>query len=277
MSKARVVIASVAGLGLLAACSSSKSISSASSDAAATTTAPPTSVPDTAAPTTTAVADTVPATDPPAPPACADTSAPSAEAQNVTIVEGDFDGDGVVDSAVSWLEPSASQWFVRSEVSGGEFSTVTLADLGASYAQVLANVDVDFALGAEPGVNRDEILAIVGGGASALNLGIFGVGANGCLFQFDDGAGSPFLTPVGATIRQRSGLMCDGGAGSQFLVALNASTLDDLTWDTVDHRIDRQGDHSLVLGVALEGTLLAVDPALQRYSQAECDGTVYVG
>lgn len=271
----RAVVCSAA-FGLLAACSSSKSISSGSGET--TTTSAATTVPATVAPTT--VADAVaPTTAAPPPPSCPDETAPSGGAGAVTIVDGDWNGDGVADAGVSWSEPSGGgvTWFIRAEVSGGFSSTVALGDLGVGYAQALDNVDVDFSLGAEPGVNRDEIIAIVGGGASGVNLGIFGVGADGCVFQFDDGAGAPFETPIAASIGQRSGLTCDGAMGSHFLVVLHASTVDDFNFDTVDYRLERDGDHSLVLGIALPGTLIASDAALDRYSQAECSGVVWVG
>ncbi|MEQ1872866.1 MAG: hypothetical protein ABL953_03985 [Ilumatobacteraceae bacterium] len=270
----RAVVCSAA-FGLLAACSSSKSISSGSGET--TTTAAATTVPATAAPTT--VADTVaPTTAAPPPPSCADATAPSAGAVSVTIIDGDWNGDGISDTGVSWGEPSGggAAWFMRAEVTGGLSSTVGLGDLGVGYAQALDNVDVDFSLGAEPGVNRDEMIAIVGGGASGVNLGIFGVGADGCVFQFDDGAGAPFETPIAASIGQRSGLTCEGAMGSHFLVVLHASTADDFNFDTGDYRLEREGDHSLVLGTVISGTLIASDAALDRYSQAECGGVVWV-
>ena len=265
-----------AALGLLAACSSSKSISSGTTDTAPATTAVATTVPVTIAPTT--VPDTIPVPTIPPTPTCADVTEPSADALQLTVIDGDWDGDGNIDLGYSWAEPigGATKWFVRAEVSGGEGSTIALGDLGASYAQALGGVDVDFALGADPGVNSDELLAVVGGGASGLNLGIFGFDAADCLFRFDDGAGASFIVPVAASTGQLSGLICDGAAGSQFLVELTAASEDGVNWQTVDFRIDREGEHSLVLGSALPGALLASDAGLSAYSQAQCGGTVWI-
>ncbi len=279
MSKVLVhrVIALSAAAGLLAACSSSKFVSSGTTDTAApTTVVATTSVPDTLAPTT------VPATVPPTIPAtatCGDTTPPSSAATGLTVIDGDWNGDGNIDLGYSWAEPIGSggaKWFVRAEVSGGADSTIALGDLGASYAQALDGVDVDFALGADPGVNRDELIAVVGGGASGLNLGVFGFGADECMFQFDDGAGAPFIVPIAATAGQMNGLICDGAAGSQFLVELQAASEDGVNWFTTDFRIDREGENSLVLGSALPGNLLNTDAGLEAYGHAQCGGTIWV-
>ena len=271
----RRALACGAAFGLLAACSSSKSITSGTSDAASTTAAP-TTAPVTVAPTT-SVADTVPTTLP-IPPTCADTTGPSGAAISLTVIDGDWNGDGLIDLGYSWAEPAGGgvTWYVRAEVSGGASSTIAIPDVGAAYAQALDGVDVDFALGADPGVNRDEMLAVVGGGASGLNLGIFGFEPDGCIFQFDDGAGALFSVSVAATTGQMSGLICDGAAGSQFLVELQAATVDGITWDTVDFRIERVGDHSLMLSDAALGSLLATDGGLGAYSHAQCGGTVWI-
>ena len=268
----RRAVACSAAFGLLAACSSSKSISSGTD---ATSTAPATTVPTTVAPTTSTV--DVPTTLP-IPPTCADTTEPSSDAISLTVIDGDWNGDGSIDLGYSWAEPSGGgvSWFVRAEVSGGASSTIAIPDVGAAYAQALDGVDVDFALGADPGVNRDEMLAVVGGGASGLNLGIFGFELDGCMFQFDNGAGGLFSVSVAATTGEMSGLLCDGAAGSQFLVALQASTADGITWDTADFRIERVGDHSLMLSDAALGSLLATDGGLGAYSHAQCGGTIWI-
>ncbi len=269
----RRAVACSAAFGLLAACSSSKSIGGGTD--VTSTTAAPTTVPTTVAPTT-SVAETVPPTLPP-PPTCADSTEPSGSAASLTVINGDWNGDGLIDLGYSWGEPTGGgvTWFVRGEVSGGASSTVALGDLGASYALALDGVDVDFAVGADPGVNRDELLAVVGGGASGLNLGIFGFEPDGCMFQFDDGAGKLFSLSVAGTTSQMSGLICDGAAGSQFLVELTASTADGIPWDTVDFRILRSG-HSLTLSDALLGALPATDGGLEAYSHAQCGGTVWI-
>ncbi|MGB8857982.1 MAG: hypothetical protein WCC60_01935, partial [Ilumatobacteraceae bacterium] len=203
---------------------------------------------------------------------------PSDVAEAITPIAGDWNGDGVEDSAVSWREPNgpSSLWFVRSEMAGGPASSVALGDLGVGFLALMDNIDVDFALGAPAGTNRDEMLAIVGVSSSGYNLGVFGVGVDGCLFQFDDGAGSPFIMSVAGAVSQMSGVRCDGGAGSQFIVQLQAITFDGMNWATTDRRIDRAGATSLVPGTELPGILAGTDPLLLLYGQATCGGQVYL-
>lgn len=289
-ARTALAAASLAVVGLLAgACSDSKEI------AGADTVAPSSSVIDTttstapeasttvAAPTTVAptvpetVAPTVPPTAPPT--ECADTTAPSESAIAVTAISGDWNGDGVVDDAVSWGEETGSgaNWYVRTELAGGPSSTVALGDLGVGFAEALDAVDVDFSLGAPQGTNRDELLAIVGSNAAGHNLGVFGVGADGCVFQFDDGAGSFYEIPIHGAVSVVSGLWCDGGAGSQFLVRLQAETADGTTWTTHDTKIERTGATSLGDGITIDSMLATGDDALLRYSNAECFGDPYFG
>lgn len=292
----RTAISAVAftAFGLLAvACSDSKSISSA--DDSSTTTSdtplvvPATTTADSTLETTTTVAavettlapeTTVAATvAPPPPPAadCPSAVAPSGAAISLVTTEGDWDGDGAADTAVSWAEPVGGglDWYVRTEITGGPSSSVALGDLGVGYAAVMGAVDVDFSLGAPEGSNEDEILATVGVSSSGYLVGVFGVNDSGCAFQFDDGAGATFQMATTGTIGQLSGFRCEGAAGSQFLVKLEASSGDEVTWSTRDYRIRRQADQSLVLDPALTGSLAAADLALAEYGQANCGGFTY--
>ncbi len=289
-----MAVASFAAFGVLAtACSSETTINGASS--AETTVAPVTSEtvapPATVAPDTTVAPTTVAPTLPPPPPTvapsvpptvppegCAVTNAPSGSAVQVTPISGDFNGDGVTDNAVSWGEPTGggATWFVRTEINGGPASTFALGDLGVGFAALLDRVDVDYSLGAPDGSNEDELLAIVGSNASGYNLGVFGIGADGCIFQFDDGAGGAFSLAVSGTVSMMSGVGCDGGAGSQFLIARQATTDDGIGWQVSDTRIDRSGQ-TLTLGVTAVGALSNDDPILPEYGEATCNGNVYIG
>lgn len=290
-----VTVVACSAFGVLAvACSDSKSISSADTAATvgsestlagpATTTTVGTTLETTTTvtattslPPVTSVATTV-APPPPTPLTCASATAPTAAAVSFANASGDWNGDGIADTVVSWAEPVGDglDWFVRTEIAGGPASSVALGDLGVGFGAVMDSVDVNFGLGLPEGSNREEILAIVGVSSSGYNLGVFGVTDAGCAFQFDDGTGSPFLLPTASTIGQLSGVRCDGAAGSQFLVKLQASTVDEVTWTTTDFRIERQGAQSLVLGTPLPGVLTAGDPALADYGQATCGGVNYL-
>jgi len=164
------------------------------------------------------------------------------------------------------------EWFLRTELAGGASSSVALGDLGVGSAAVVDRVDINFSLGAPEGTNRDEILAIVGSNSSGFNLGIFGITAAGCAFRFDNGSGAPFVIPVAGTVAQLSGMRCDGALGSQFLVQLQASTMDGTNWATTDSRIAPQGAQSLVFDVVIHGSLTVGDSQLAEYGQATCGG-----
>lgn len=285
--RAGVAAASFAAFAVLAtACSDSKSVSGADSTSSSSTSVAVTSTTlastTTLAPTTTAAPTTVaptlaPTTVAPPSPACAESTAPSESALGVNVVDGDWNGDGVADQALSWAEDSGSGpvWFVRAEVNGGVSSSLTLGDLGVGFAEVLDRVDVDYSLGAPEGTNRDELLAVVGSNAAGFNLGVFGVDVDGCIFRFDNGGGEPFELPIHGAAAVVSGLMCDGGAGSQFMVRLAAETDDGTNWTTLDTKIERTGATSLGDGVSIPGVLLTSDAAILRYSNAECFGDPY--
>jgi hypothetical protein len=274
-------VAGIMGVALLAAaCSSSKSIggdaggttvpASTSSVAASSTTAPPTTGPATTAPATTAAGPTT---------AC-DDSSPSAAAVQVSVVNGDWNGDGDPDSAVSWGEPTGAgaDWFVRMQVNGGTSSVVALGDAGAGFVAAIGYTDVDFSLGAPDGTNRQEMVAIVGSNAAGYNLGVFGLDSSGCAFEFDDGtAGEPYVIPVHNSAAALSGMKCDGGMGSRFVVRLEASTADGTNWTTQDIRVERADENSLVEDAPIPGTLTSADAALTAYGEAECDGELLVG
>lgn len=273
----------IMGVALLAAgCSSSKSIGS---DAGGTTV--PASTSSVAASSTTAPAATTPTT--PATPApttaagpaiACDDATPSAAAVQIEVIDGDWNGDGGADSAISWGEPTGggANWFVRMQVSGGTNSVVSLGDAGAGFVAAIGYTDVDFTLGAPEGTNREEMVAIVGSNAAGYNLGVFGLDSDGCAFEFDNGtAGEPYIIPVHNAAASLSGMMCDGGMGSRFVVRLEASTADGTNWTTQDIRVERADENSLVDNPPIPGMLTTADAALAAYGQAECDGELLVG
>lgn len=267
----------LAGMVMISAgCSSSKSIENAGE---ATTAAPTTSAVASTVPATVVVTtpETVaPATTAAGPAPVCDDIAPTAAAVDVTVVNGDWNADGVADSALSWGEPTASgvDWFVRMQVSGGHNSAIFLGDVGAGFARVTGRADVDFSLGAPEGANEDELVAVVGSNAAGVNLGVFGLDQWGCVFQFDNGGGEVFVIPVHNAAAALSGMTCDGGAGSRFIVRLEADTADGTNWTTRDIRVQRTDENSLADGDPIVGALTGASPGLGRYGEAECEGMV---
>lgn len=272
---AAALLAAAALVGCSSSTSQDASGSSTSLAESTTTAAPATSAPASTAPAPTTAAP-APTVAPPAPPASlCDDIAPTAAAVDVTVVNGDWNGDGALDSAVSWGEPTSGgvDWFVRMQLNGAGNSSIFLGDLGPGYARATGRVDVDFSLGAPAGSNEDELVAVVGSSAAGFNLGVFGLDQWGCLFQFDNGGGDVYIIPVYNSMLNISGMTCDGGMGSRFVVRLEATSADGTNWTTSDIRVQRDDDNSLSEAPAIIGALTSASPALNAYGTAECDGT----
>lgn len=281
MRTSATVVTAALGIALLTAagCSSSTKISGGSSTSfeASTTTVVDSST--TLPPADTTPVTPAPTTPPtPAPAGCPDI-APSAAAVQVNVINGDWNGDGAMDMASSWGEPSggSAEWYIRVNVAGGVYSAVALGDLGVGFGYALGPVDVDFALGADPGVNKEEFVAIAGSNAAGYDLGVFGVGADGCVFRFDDGtATSPYVIPVHAAAATMSGMMCDGAMGSRFIARLEATNTGGADWNVRYIRVQRTDANSLSDTVPVTDTVNGAS-AVEPFGQAECDGTMFIG
>ncbi len=116
----------------------------------------------------------------------------------------DLAADGTADDRViSYVD--AGNWKLRTIV-GGTISEVTVADVDPHAVRVLGAADI----GAISAGN--EIVATVGGGASAQLIGFFGRDALGCLFQFIDNGGFDFGLLVGGGVMWGEGMWCEVGA-----------------------------------------------------------------
>jgi hypothetical protein len=255
------------------------------STVAAVTTA--TSVATTAAPATTG-APTTSSTSPPATTAPDDdgvdgdapcsTAAPlpaiSAKASNVSTRMFDYDGDGANDDVATVYaiidDGGIPVWFLRAETpeGGSEISLFMSDDAGA--AAVVGMAQTDLSLGAGTGLEQ-ELLVQVGTGAAGISVGVFFRGSAGCLEQFLDVSDGPATFAVRASVAQQAGLRCEGAAGSQFLVRLEASSADGIEHDTLDVKLERIGNH-LIDDVSIPGHLTspADDTTLATYGQIDC-------
>lgn len=267
------LVTAVALAVTVAACSSSKSVGGDAVGSTSVSSTTENTTPDTTGvPDTTAAAPT--STDAPAPGPVCDDIAPTGAAVDVNAVNGDWNGDGAQDSAVSWGEPTGSgvDWFVRMQLTGAGNSAIFLGDVGAGFVRVTGRADVDFSLGAPEGSNEDELIAVVEGNAAGFNLGVFGLDQFGCVFQFDNGGGETYLIPVHNSVATLAGMTCDGGAGSRFVVRLEATTGDGVNFTTSDIRVQRTDDNSLADMAPIAGALTSASPGLARYGDAECEG-----
>ncbi|MFK8024553.1 MAG: hypothetical protein AB8G26_11390 [Ilumatobacter sp.] len=120
----------------------------------------------------------------------------------VSDISVDLDGDGDLDQAISFVDAG---WSVRTVVDGVT-SQIDISGVGPHAVTLLGGTDVAWIT---PG---DELIATVGGGASSVEVGVIGVDDDGCVFQFDDGAGESIGFPVGATVTNGSGVFCAAGS-----------------------------------------------------------------
>ena len=106
----------------------------------------------------------------------------------------DVDADGVADDRLIGYETAGGDWYLRAVVDGVGSELALAGDAWPHGVVPLGLAD----LGAiTPG---PEILAVVGGGASGKNLGIFGLDADDCLFRFTIFGGGPLDVYIGATV-----------------------------------------------------------------------------
>ncbi len=150
-------------------------------------------------------------------PACGLHPSIPANAANVTNAVVDAFGDGSADDTVtSYYDVDDDQWRIRLIPSAGGVSELTLAGVGPGYAATLGAVHVDTG-------DAEQILAVVGSGASALRLGVFGADSDGCLFRFVwHGSANPVEFTVGATAGTMTGVQCYEGDGWRYLSAIGA-------------------------------------------------------
>ncbi|MEZ5294759.1 MAG: hypothetical protein R2697_00360 [Ilumatobacteraceae bacterium] len=111
-------------------------------------------------------------------------------------------GDADDDRIVSYLH--GGTWYLRGEIAGAQ-SEITVPGAGVHGVRVLGFADVDETYGGE------EIVAVVGGGASAQEIGFFSFLEGGCIFRYQHEDGGDFGVLVGASVMWGEGLRCSDG------------------------------------------------------------------
>ncbi len=127
----------------------------------------------------------------------------------VTTAAGSFDGDGKPDVLKAYQ--AAGAWHLRVESSAGGEIDVTVTSVAAGDAvKALGGFNIDS--------GADEAFASVGSGGYATLVGIW-KGGGFCQLTRLTVNGQPSTFPVGASVRNRSGLRCVGGTALQVLEA----------------------------------------------------------
>lgn len=115
----------------------------------------------------------------------------------------DIDGvGGDNDRIVAYFDGT---WKLRGEFSTGAESEIEIPGAGAQGVRVLGLADVDLTYGG------DEVIAVVGGGASAVEIGVFSFLEGGCIFRYQADGGGDFSVFSGATVNHGAGVLCGDG------------------------------------------------------------------
>ena len=178
----------------------------------------------------------------------------------VTSASGDFDGNGIADTLRAYRV--VDTWRLRVELAGGGGADVAVAVAdgvtGPRGVQALGGFNIDRNRG-------DEAFATTGGGASTDLVGVWTF-AN-CQLTRLTVNGQPSEFPVGASLRNYSGLTCVAGSGLQVLSASSDDALRTFTLQRTDYAASGT---ALVAGSSSSSTLPAGDPGLSSASRFTC-------
>ena len=140
----------------------------------------------------------------------------------------DLDGNGADDDRLVSYAVDGN-WFLRGSIGPSE-SEVAVPGAGVHGVRVLGIADIDHTYGGE------EIVAVVGGGASAVEIGFFAFLEGGCLHRYMNEGGGDFGLMTGASIGSGAGLMCVGGQIIEWTFQLmedDTYTMWEKTWEPV--------------------------------------------
>jgi hypothetical protein len=240
----RRVLATIAAVVLLAACSGDDNERSTTTErSTSTSTSSPSS--------TSSTAERCDAIEPPASP------------QDEQSASADVDGDASPDAITTYRTgtPDAPQWHMLVELTaGGGAETIVQGD-GQSPVNVIGGADID-------GNASAEIWAKVAFGASAEIVGLYRFAE--CEVSAVQLNGAPASFPVGGSVGNTSGVECADGK----VVALSASTSDGETYETTKTSY-ALADGTLTLSGAETGTVKASDlAAFAPYTAFRCKDLV---
>ncbi|MDW3212548.1 MAG: hypothetical protein R8G01_01005 [Ilumatobacteraceae bacterium] len=115
----------------------------------------------------------------------------------------DIDGvGGDDDRIVAYFDGT---WKLRVEFSTGAQSEVEVSGAGAHGVRAIGFADVDLTYGG------DELLAVVGGGASTVEIGVFTFLEGGCIIRYQADGGGDFSVYSGASVTHGAGVVCGEG------------------------------------------------------------------
>lgn len=115
----------------------------------------------------------------------------------------DLDGvGGDNDRVVSYFDGT---WKLRVEFSTGAQSEIEVPGAGVHGVRAIGFADVDLTYGG------DELLAVVGGGAYTVEIGVFTFLEGGCITRYQAEGGGDFSVYSGASVMHGAGVVCGDG------------------------------------------------------------------
>ena len=187
------------------------------------------------------------------------------------VMTTDLDGDSVPDRFITYGLPGADgllQWQARAELANGEPSEIALPDASGTEVRPLGALELD---ALDSHLAGDEAVVQLDSDPEVATYGFAGIGEDGCLFRFGDGAGEPVTVTIEERDRVRHGLRCDLVEGAQQLVALDAASTDGQSFETRD-RVLQRVTTNLVPAPPLVARATLDGPALFAYGIVQCPG-----
>jgi hypothetical protein len=187
---------------------------------------------------------------------------PPPGASDVSEVRADVDGDGAPDRVVAYREADGNRR-VAVELAGGGSAAID-----ASESSVDGPAPLSVLGGADLGGEGSTVVAVTGGGASVVVVGLFQF-VECALTRVSFESGSAAELPVGGSVTHADGLACTGDR----LVRLSATSDDGETFAATATRYRVDGNTLVELGAEQTTLTRGVDDAeIERYYDIDCPG-----
>jgi hypothetical protein len=172
------------------------------------------------------------------------------DASNVESMLIDVDADGQADTVTTYFAAigDSAGWHLRSDLANGPLDDIAIEGVGPGAARILGPAQVDYTV-VDPATWPEELLVQAGANSSGVNLGVFGLDTDGCLFRYRNEVGDDLVLPVHETIGTLSGVRCDAVSGHRFLVQLQAEHSLGSMYAATETILARTGDALLPDGV----------------------------
>jgi hypothetical protein len=198
------------------------------------------------------------------------------DASNVETMLIDVDADGEADTVTTYFAAigDSAGWRLRTELVGGPLDDIAIEGVGPGAARILGPAQVDYTV-VDPATWPEELLVQAGANSSGVNLGVFGLDSDGCLFRFLNDMAGDLVLPVHSSIGVSSGVRCDAVSGHRFLVQLHAEHSLGSMYAATETILARTGQALLPDGVIHSDIDADVQiDWLNQFGNLECGSTV---